>query len=55
MATFSRNPHPSDDNISGTLCSLLLTDGVSDIKLTNLTEMIEVQPTWELGIVSLVP
>nr|XP_033488033.1 polycystic kidney disease protein 1-like 2 [Epinephelus lanceolatus] len=42
MATFSRNPHPSDDNISGTLCSLLLTDGVSDIKLTNLTEMIEI-------------
>lgn len=43
MATFSENPHPSDDNISGTLCSLLLSDGASDITLANLTEMIEVQ------------
>ncbi|XP_039984198.1 polycystic kidney disease protein 1-like 2 isoform X7 [Xiphias gladius] len=42
MATFSRNPHPSSDNISGTLCSLLLSSGVSDIKLANLTEMIEI-------------
>ncbi len=44
MATFSANPHPSADNISGTLCSLFLSDGKADIKLTNLTEMIEVQP-----------
>ncbi|XP_041797280.1 polycystic kidney disease protein 1-like 2 [Chelmon rostratus] len=42
MATFSENPHPSDDNISGTLCSLLLSDGASDITLANLTEMIEI-------------
>ncbi|KAI3377578.1 hypothetical protein L3Q82_008747, partial [Scortum barcoo] len=42
MATFSLNPHPSDDNISGTLCSLLLSDGVSDIKLKGLPEMIEI-------------
>ncbi|CAK6973388.1 polycystic kidney disease protein 1-like 2 [Scomber scombrus] len=42
LVTFSRNPHPSDDNISGTVCSLLLSDGVSDIKLENLTEMIEI-------------
>ncbi|XP_076592826.1 polycystin-1-like protein 3 [Chaetodon auriga] len=42
MATFSGNPHPSEDNISGTLCSLLLSDGASDIKLTNLPEMIEI-------------
>lgn len=47
MATFSVNPHPSDDNISGTLCSLLLSDGASDIKLANLTEMIEVQPFFQ--------
>ncbi|XP_042266749.1 polycystic kidney disease protein 1-like 2 [Thunnus maccoyii] len=42
MATFSGNPHLSDDNISGTVCSLLLSDGVSDIRLENLTEMIEI-------------
>ncbi|XP_073320377.1 polycystin-1-like protein 2 [Pagrus major] len=42
MATFSTNPHPSGVNISGTLCSLLLTDGESDIKLADLTEMIEI-------------
>lgn len=42
MATFTNNPHPSDDNISGTVCSLLLSDGKSDIKLKNLTEVIEV-------------
>ncbi|XP_040889158.1 polycystic kidney disease protein 1-like 2 [Toxotes jaculatrix] len=42
MSTFSENPHPSNVNISGTLCSLVLSDGVSDIKLTNLTEMIEI-------------
>ncbi|XP_044062213.1 polycystic kidney disease protein 1-like 2 [Siniperca chuatsi] len=42
MATFSKNPHPSDDNISGTVCSLLLSDGDSDIELVHLTEMIEI-------------
>ncbi|XP_074481384.1 polycystin-1-like protein 2 [Sebastes fasciatus] len=42
MASFSKNPHPSDDNISGTVCSLLLSDGTTDIKLTNLTENIEI-------------
>ncbi|XP_029937961.1 polycystic kidney disease protein 1-like 2 [Myripristis murdjan] len=42
MATLSNNPHPSDDNISGTVCSVFLSDGHSDIKLSNLTEMIEI-------------
>ncbi|XP_030269688.1 polycystic kidney disease protein 1-like 2 [Sparus aurata] len=42
MSTFSTNPHPSGVNISGTLCSLILSDGDSDIKLANLTEMIEI-------------
>ncbi|XP_054628004.1 polycystic kidney disease protein 1-like 2 [Dunckerocampus dactyliophorus] len=42
MATFSENPHPSDDNISGTVCSLLLNNGVSDVELANLTQMIEI-------------
>ncbi|XP_077448719.1 polycystin-1-like protein 2 isoform X3 [Stigmatopora argus] len=42
MATLSLNPHPSDDNISGKVCSLLLSDGNSDVELANLTEMIEI-------------
>ncbi|XP_051919019.1 polycystic kidney disease protein 1-like 2 isoform X1 [Hippocampus zosterae] len=42
MATFSVNPHPTDDKISGTVCSLLLSDGESDVELSNLTEMIEI-------------
>lgn len=50
MSMFSMNPHPSDD-ISGTVCSILLSNGESDIKLENLTEMIEVQTTGELDIV----
>ncbi|KAM7406033.1 hypothetical protein PAMP_000438 [Pampus punctatissimus] len=41
IVTLSVNPHPSD-NISGIVCNLLLSDGVSDIKLENLTEMIEI-------------
>lgn len=43
MTTFSGNPHPSDDNISGTVFNLILSDGVADIELKNLSEMIEVQ------------
>ncbi|XP_053279260.1 polycystic kidney disease protein 1-like 2 [Pleuronectes platessa] len=42
LSTFSPNPHPSDDNISGTVCSILFSDDVSDIKLENLTERIEI-------------
>ncbi|KAF3686523.1 Polycystic kidney disease protein 1-like 2 PC1-like 2 protein Polycystin-1L2 Precursor [Channa argus] len=42
LATFSQNPHPSNDSISGTVCSLFLSNGVSDIKLTNLSQMIEI-------------
>lgn len=42
MTTFSTNPHPSDDNISGTVCSLVLSDGTKDIVLSNLRDMIEV-------------
>ncbi|XP_077420923.1 polycystin-1-like protein 2 isoform X2 [Vanacampus margaritifer] len=41
MATFSVNPHPTD-HISGTVCSIFLSDGESDIELANLTEMIEI-------------
>lgn len=44
MSTFSTNPHPSNDSISGTVCSLVLSEGNVEIKLTNLTEMIEVNP-----------
>lgn len=49
MSTFSKNPHPSDDNISGTLCSLLLSDGDHEIELRNLTELIEVQAPQRIG------
>ncbi|XP_051236275.1 polycystic kidney disease protein 1-like 2 [Dicentrarchus labrax] len=42
MSTFSSNPHTSDDNISGTVCSLLISNGTSEIKLSNLTEPIEI-------------
>lgn len=44
MSTFSSNPHPSNDSISGVVCSLVLSEGNMEIKLTNLTEMIEVNP-----------
>lgn len=43
MTTFNQNPHPSDDNITGTVCSLLISDGNREIKLKQLTEMIEVR------------
>ncbi|XP_068506546.1 polycystin-1-like protein 2 isoform X2 [Syngnathus scovelli] len=42
MSTFSVNPHPTDDNISGTVCSLLLSNGESDVPVANLTETIEI-------------
>ncbi|KAG8001601.1 Polycystic kidney disease protein 1-like 2, partial [Nibea albiflora] len=42
MTTFSGNPHPSDDNISGTVSNLILSDGKADIELKNLPEMIEI-------------
>ncbi|KAM6943581.1 uncharacterized protein pkd1l3 [Xenentodon cancila] len=42
ITTFQTNPHPSDDNISGIVYNLLLSDGKSDIKLENLTENIEI-------------
>ncbi|CAJ1049792.1 polycystic kidney disease protein 1-like 2 [Xyrichtys novacula] len=42
LTTFSKNPHPSDENISGPVFSVILSDGDSDIKLANLTEMIEI-------------
>ncbi|TKS70244.1 Polycystic kidney disease protein 1-like 2 PC1-like 2 protein [Collichthys lucidus] len=42
MTTFSGNPHPSDDNISGTVFNLILSDGETDIELKNLSEMIEI-------------
>ncbi|XP_029353372.1 polycystic kidney disease protein 1-like 2 [Echeneis naucrates] len=41
MTIFTGNPHPFDE-ISGTVCSLLLSNGATDIKLSNLTEMIEI-------------
>lgn len=43
MTTFNQNPHPSGDNITGTVCSLLISDGNREIKLNHLTEMIEVR------------
>lgn len=46
MATFNQNPHPSDDNITGTVCSLLISDGSKEIKLKHLTEMIEVRTVF---------
>lgn len=42
MTTFSGNPHPSEDDITGTVCSLLLNNKGSEIKLMNLSESIEV-------------
>ncbi|XP_008291325.1 polycystic kidney disease protein 1-like 2 [Stegastes partitus] len=42
FATFSVNPHPSDENISGTVCSLMLSNGKSDLKIQNLSEMFEI-------------
>ncbi|KAM7014913.1 polycystin-1-like protein 2 [Tautogolabrus adspersus] len=42
LATFSNNPHPSDDNITGSVFSILINDGTSDIRLANLTENIEI-------------
>lgn len=44
MSTFSTNPHPSNDSISGTVCSLVLSEGNVEIKMTDLPEMIEVAP-----------
>ncbi|XP_030613569.1 polycystic kidney disease protein 1-like 2 [Archocentrus centrarchus] len=42
MTTFFQNPHPSNDSITGTICSLSFNDGQDDIKVGNLTEMIEI-------------
>ncbi|XP_062417998.1 polycystin-1-like protein 2 [Pungitius pungitius] len=44
LASLSQNPHPSDGNITGTVCSVTLSDGEKneDIKLANLTQMIEI-------------
>ncbi|XP_035986669.1 polycystic kidney disease protein 1-like 2 [Fundulus heteroclitus] len=42
MATFSTNPYPSAHNISGSVCSLVLSDGTSEFKVENLKEMIEI-------------
>ncbi|XP_054900721.1 polycystic kidney disease protein 1-like 2 [Poeciliopsis prolifica] len=41
MATFSVNPYPSE-NISGTVCNFMLSDGNSEIKLQNLSEVVEI-------------
>ncbi|XP_034536415.1 polycystic kidney disease protein 1-like 2 [Notolabrus celidotus] len=42
LTTFSKNPHPSDDNITGPIFSIILKNGISEIKLSNLTQMIEI-------------
>ncbi|XP_060892627.1 polycystin-1-like protein 2 [Labrus mixtus] len=42
LTTFSNNPHPSDDNITGSVFNILINDGTSDITLANLTEKIEI-------------
>ncbi|KAM4593570.1 polycystin-1-like protein 3 [Odontesthes bonariensis] len=42
VATFSDNPYPSDDNITGSVCDIQISDGNSKIKLENLEESIEI-------------
>ncbi|XP_074522616.1 polycystin-1-like protein 2 [Halichoeres trimaculatus] len=42
LTTFSSNPHPSDENITGPVYSITLSDGSSNIQLSNLEEMIEI-------------
>ncbi|KAM8893905.1 polycystin-1-like protein 2 isoform 2-T2 [Spinachia spinachia] len=44
LTLLSENPHPSDGNVSGTVCSLKLNDGLTNeyIHLANLTQMIEI-------------
>lgn len=42
MTTFIGNPYPSTENITGTVCTLELRDGLTEISVENLTELIEV-------------
>nr|XP_040021045.1 polycystic kidney disease protein 1-like 2 [Gasterosteus aculeatus aculeatus] len=44
LTSLTENPHSSDGNISGTVCSIKLSDASSneEIKLANLTQMIEI-------------
>ncbi|XP_029950415.1 polycystic kidney disease protein 1-like 2 [Salarias fasciatus] len=42
VSTFRNNPHPSSENITGTLCNVQLSDGKTDIRLTGLTDRIEI-------------
>ncbi|KAK5935391.1 hypothetical protein CgunFtcFv8_020758 [Champsocephalus gunnari] len=42
MAIFTKNPHPTDVHISGTVCSLLLSNNKKEIHLSDLSEMVEI-------------
>ncbi|KAM8876289.1 polycystin-1-like protein 2 [Synchiropus picturatus] len=42
MSTFNRNPHRTNTSISENVCSLSLMDGNTNIRLVNLTKMIEI-------------
>ncbi|XP_056268726.1 polycystic kidney disease protein 1-like 2 [Pseudoliparis swirei] len=42
LAVLTMNPHPSEDNITGAICSLLLSFGDKDLKLTNLSGSIQI-------------
>ncbi|KAF7212109.1 transcript variant X2 [Nothobranchius furzeri] len=42
IATFPDNPHPSEDNITGSVCDLALIGGLSPVRLQNLTQWFEI-------------
>nr|XP_046201047.1 polycystic kidney disease protein 1-like 2 [Oncorhynchus gorbuscha] len=42
VTTFIGNPYPSTENITGTVCTLVLRDGLAEISVENLTELIEI-------------
>lgn len=42
VTTFIGNPYPSTENITGTVCTLVLRDGLTEISVENLTEPIGV-------------
>ncbi|KAM9408281.1 polycystin-1-like protein 2 [Pholidichthys leucotaenia] len=49
VTVFRENPHPTDENITGEVCSVKLSDGVNDIALTNLQEKIEIFLSRQVG------
>ncbi|CAN9507150.1 unnamed protein product [Ophioblennius macclurei] len=42
VSTFKHNPHPSSENITGTLCNIIISNGTSDIRLKDLTDWVEI-------------